>query len=307
MGVIEDLSRVDLNLLVALDVLLEEQHVTRAAERLSLGQSSMSGQLARLRKLFNDPLLVRQGSEMVRTPLAETLREPIRLLLGSVDSILAVARAFDPATSDRCFRVTSTDYVALIVLAPLMVSIAEEAPGVSIHFRTISENYSEELRRGETDIVIMPIDMFDGADDTHSAKLFDESYVALVATSNTEVGESLTVEQLLRMRRISTFSGHLETLTEKEMTRLGYTSESAMAASATVAPFMIQHTSFVVLTPERLARYATNAHEVRIVENPLPIGRFTESMFWAPRTDSDPGHSWLRARILEHVSQLGDI
>src|SRR5687768_13733519 len=112
------LASLDLNLLVALDVLLTEQNVTMAAARLHVSQPAASHALARARQLFGDPLLVRRGNRLVRTPFAELLSEPLRAALTALDGVLAQRLSFDPATDTRTFRVALTDYIGHLYLGP---------------------------------------------------------------------------------------------------------------------------------------------------------------------------------------------
>ena len=115
-----NLRSIDLNLLVSLDALLNESSVSRAADRMRVGQPAMSATLARLRALFDNPLLVRVGRELRLTPFAEALREPLAEVLAGIEAVVNAGVAFDPATSSRTFTVMASDYVALVLLRPLM-------------------------------------------------------------------------------------------------------------------------------------------------------------------------------------------
>jgi DNA-binding transcriptional LysR family regulator len=116
------LNGVDLNLLPALDALLAERNVTRAAERMSLGQPAMSAVLARLRKHFGDPLLVREGRGLVLTTLAASLVAPVQEAMAATEAVLGARPPFDPRTDARSFTLVGSDYVALVLLRPLMPS-----------------------------------------------------------------------------------------------------------------------------------------------------------------------------------------
>ncbi|QHE73843.1 MULTISPECIES: LysR family transcriptional regulator [Rhodococcus] len=142
-----DLHRVDLNLLVALDTLLAEESVTRAAERLEVGQSAMSGTLRRLRKLFKDPILIKHGRGLVATPYAKSC---------IIDSLVVSGSAFHPATDQREFTITTNDYVAAVLLRPLLSMLAAEAPHVTLHIEPARDDFAERLRRGDTDLLILP-------------------------------------------------------------------------------------------------------------------------------------------------------
>src|ERR1700677_4298632 len=150
------LRRMDLNLVLPLDALLEERHVTRAAESIGIGQPAMSASLARLRRLFGDPLLVRNGRVHELTPLAQALVEPVHATLTSIGQLLATTPHFDPGTDERTFTVVASDYVTLILLRPLLERLYEEAPHVAVNVIPVSGATQVELERSQVDLVIMP-------------------------------------------------------------------------------------------------------------------------------------------------------
>src|SRR6185437_8607686 len=151
-----DLAGVDLNLLVAFDALLEERSVTRAATRLSLSQPGMSNALARLRKLFCDPLLVRDGTALVATPRAEALRQPVRDALAIIRDALDERTGFDPAHDRATWTVSCSDYSLLMLIGPLVRRLAAAAPGVTIRVLPRAPDPVRLLRDGTADLVIEP-------------------------------------------------------------------------------------------------------------------------------------------------------
>src|SRR4051812_45004924 len=128
-----NLRNVDLNLLVVLDALLAERNVSRAGRRLGLSQPAASSSLARLRKMFGDPLLVRQGREFTLTAEAERLVQPVREILNLVERTIEQRPEFDPSTDRRTFSISASDYATLVLLSPFVRAAAAEAPGVTIH------------------------------------------------------------------------------------------------------------------------------------------------------------------------------
>ncbi len=173
-----DLRRIDLNLLVILDALLSEQHVTRAAARLHLSQPAVSHALARLRDLLGDPLLVRAGAGLVPTSRAMELMAPLTEALAQVQSLLA-PNAFDPATTRRTFRLAMSDYGAAIVLPGLIRTLRSEAPGIDLQISHASrEGMLDGILNGDIDIAVgvfpeMPNEL-------RSTPLFEEHYACLV-------------------------------------------------------------------------------------------------------------------------------
>lgn len=178
MHAMNDLRRIDLNLLVILDALLSEQHVTRAAERLHLSQPAVSHALARLRDLLGDPLLVRQGGGLVATARALELAAPLADALAQVQSLLAPNR-FDPASARRTFRLAMSDYGAALLLPGLARALREQAPGIDLVISHASrEGMQEGVLSGEIDLAagVFP----DLPAELRSTPLFEEHYACLV-------------------------------------------------------------------------------------------------------------------------------
>ena len=192
------LTGVDLNLLVALDALIAERSVTRAADRLGLSQPGMSNALARLRKLFGDPLLVREGLTLVPTPRAEALRQPVQEALSLIEHALDDRPGFDPATDQATFIVSCSDYSLLMLIGPLVRRLAAEAPGLTIQVLPRAPDAVRLLRDGEADLVIEPVEIMPDAG-LPSLRLFADRWLCCVWDGNSEVGDSMTMETYLRL------------------------------------------------------------------------------------------------------------
>jgi DNA-binding transcriptional LysR family regulator len=157
------LNRLDLNLLVALDALLDEKKTTAAAQRLSVSQSAISGMLARLRLYFEDDLLVQVGRQMELTPLGRDLADPVRQLILQIQATVAIRPTLSIATERRHFRITVSDYAVPILIAPLVRRLREQAPFITLELRPQIEATGQGLRRGETELTIVPDDYLDPA------------------------------------------------------------------------------------------------------------------------------------------------
>lgn len=147
-------QKLDLNLLVALDALLQERSVSLAADRLHLSQSATSSALGRLRDYFEDDLLLLKGRSMVVTPRGEELMGPVRSVLDQIRTTIAVAQPFDPAVSNRMIGLMASDYTVEVLLQRAMLEFAEEAPGISFEISPMGDDVVEELQRGRADILI---------------------------------------------------------------------------------------------------------------------------------------------------------
>ena len=172
-----DLAKVDLNLLVVLHALLETGSVTRAAERLGSSQPAVSRALAKLRRLFGDRLMVKAASGMTPTLRAEAMREPLATLLGGVETFLHKPK-FDPASTDRVFRIATTDYGALAILPNIAARFAREASNAAIEVVGFSRDVFRMLADGQVDFVLYADNPVAGS--FRARELFRESFVTLI-------------------------------------------------------------------------------------------------------------------------------
>jgi DNA-binding transcriptional LysR family regulator len=295
-----DLRRVDLNLLVAFDMLMTERSVTKAADRLAVGQSAMSSTLGRLRKLFDDPLLTRDGRGLVATPLAESLAGPVRELLTQVEGVLSLGSAFDPATAERTFSIIANDYLTMTFLQPLIARLSTEAPGIRLHIFPTGDDFTEQLRRHRADLLLIPQEAFEEHEQFHYRVLFLDRYVVAVDQDHPEVGDAVSLEQFSSLPYLATSSGHRRSLAEMQLDFLGVPRNTEITAGFGMAPFLLRGTRLITLVHERLALHIGEAAGIRLLEPPIPrLQPITEIMAWTSRTDGDPGHRWLRQSLLD--------
>lgn len=301
-----DLSRIDLNLLVALDALLAEQNVTRAAGRLFVGQSTMSATLSRLRRLLQDPILVREGREFVATPFAESLAVPLGEVLAQVAQLVDRRPEFVPATSNRTFRIMATEYSTSIFLQPLLARFAHEAPNVELHFSTVSSNFYDQIRRGEADLLVHPLETLTGADRFEHAVLFRDRYVLLADSANPALDRGFTTAQLSTMPYLAMTSDGRPSYGDLQLERLGIPTRRMVVAAGALAPFLLRGTDVVTITHESLARFAAEETQtLAIADLPFNLENLTEAMIWLPRYTRDPAHQWLRRTIGAAVEEYG--
>ena len=301
-----ELAGVDLNLLVALDALLDERSVTRAADRLGLSQPGMSNTLARLRRLFDDPLLVREGLMLMPTPRAESLRQPVQEALALIRQALDNRDGFDPATGHATFTVSCSDYSLLMLIGPLVRHLAATAPGLTIQVVPRAADAVRLLRDGEADLVIEPVEIMPDVT-LPRMRLFTDRWLCCVWEGTAEVGDRMTLETYLRLGHLvySAARGHPISLVDtylaqaKVPRRIEFTVESFL-----LAPFLLQGTDLVTLVPERAASHLRRTAAVRFLEPPLELPSITEMLWWSTRHTVDPAHAWLRARIAEIAAEL---
>ena len=291
------LDRLDLNLLIALDALLEERGVSLAADRLHLSQSATSGALSRLRDYFRDDLLVLNGRSMVLTPRAEELVEPVRAVLEQIRSTIMVADPFDPGTSDRTLSIMATDYIVEIVLRPAIVACASEAPGIRFELTPIVEHPVEALQRGQTDLLIGIDNVVSG--DHPSALLYTEDFVVAGWRDNPLLDGPMTLERYERLGHVGVRFGRQTSSYETTAARL----HSAARRVEIVAPnFMslgglIVGTSRIATMHRLLAVRLAEFLPLKLMELPFDMPPVREIAQWSSRSANDPAIAWLVDRL----------
>ena len=289
-----NLRQFDLNLLVAFDILLEERNVTRAAERLFLSQSAMSGILSRLRHAFGDELLVRVGRNLEPTEFATSIAGRIHDCVVELEDLLESSRPFDAATELRAFRVAVSDYVMLLFFGPIMEKLAEVAPRMSVHFLRLDLTVGERLVLGEVDFAILPAEFEPGLPFT---PIFDDSWVCAAWSGHPTLGDELTVEEFLRNPHLSfNFSdpGHAS-VADEFLARDGQERRIvASTESFTTAPFLLRGSPCLAVVPRRLGERLREAADIRLLELPFELPPLREKLVWNPRFTSSPAHAWMR-------------
>lgn len=292
-----DLRKFDLNLLVAFDILLEERSVTKAADRLFVGQSAMSATLARLRALLDDPILVRQGRRMVPTPQAEALAGPIREILDLTSATLSRRTAFDPGTDHRTISIGASDYVTFVFLRHLLRSLSVEAPNVRLNLRPIGDRFIDDLRSHRVDLMITAMEAIEDPDEFHHERLFKDRYVCVVDADNSQVGATLSHEQFMSIPYVATNIGREPSIGERELDSLGLHRNIEITTTFLLSCFLVEGTGMMTMAHERLAREFAKDLNLRIIDPPVEMRGITELMLWTARYEEDPAHKWLRGRI----------
>ncbi len=301
----DELYRLDLNLLLALDALMTESSVTRAAERMNVGQPAMSAALARLRKFFDDPLLVRQGRSLVPTNRALELIAPIREALDGLESTIREGRAFDPTTSRRSFTIMASDYVLLMFLGPLLAELRNQAPNVRFEIFPVTADAAPSVVRSQFDLLIYPDELVADEPMLRSRTLFTDRLVCAVASDHPEVGDVMTEHQFRTLPSVSFRSSATATISDMRLQQAGYERPLAIEAqSFVVQPLLLSGTTMMTLLPERLGRYFASRNDIRLVEPPVQLSPLREAAFWSARADADPAHRWLRQRLSEAAARM---
>ncbi|WP_423205079.1 LysR family transcriptional regulator [Pseudomonas kribbensis] len=295
-----DLRRIDLNLLVILDALLGEQHVTRAAERLHLSQPAVSHALARLRDLLGDPLLVRAGSGLVPTARALELVAPLAEALAQVQSLLA-PNTFAPASARRTFRLAMSDYGAAIILPGLIRTLRREAPGIDLQISHASrEGMVEGLLNGDIDLAAGVLPELPG--ELCSTPLFEERYVCLLDRQSLPAEGVLDLATYLsRPHVLLEMRGSGTPEIERTLTALRERRRVAISLPHwSVAPQFISGTDLILTVASR-ALNDVDDDSLIIVPPPFEIAPFTFVSAWHKRRGGDQALNWLNRRIGEGI------
>ena len=298
-------NRLDLNLLRVFDAILETRSVTIAASTLGLTQSAVSNQLARLRDAFDDPLFVRTTEGMVPTPRALAMAGPIRKSLIAIRLCLEEQLGFDPATSERTFKIFMSDVGQLIFLPRLLERIARLAPRVNIHTVQVPPSRMRDmaLESGDVDLAAGYFENFEGS--FRQQLLFEERYVGMVRRGHPTIREALSLETFLGTPQLvyqPTGGGHglQESAVDQALAVADLSRRVAVrAAHAMGVTSIVANTDLLVIVPSRLAAAYRELADVSILALPVEIPKFQVKQHWHERFHHDPGNCWLRGLVAD--------
>lgn len=293
-------GRLDLNLLITLDVLLAERNVTRAAERLNLSQPSVSVQLAKLRDTLGDPLLLPGPRGMRPTARAEALREPLREALKALQQAVSPQRPFDPAQASDTWRIAAFDYAEATIVLPLLRDLRTEAPGTRLAIvQAVPSLLARQAEHGEIDLAFHTTE---GAPQgLHRRPLFTERYVLAGRAGHPGLKRKPTLAQFCRLEHVivSPDGGGFYGPTDEVLAARGLSRRVALSVPHFLFVLsVLGSTDLVAMLPSRLVR---NAAGIRVVDAPIEIPGYEMSMLWHERVHRDPGHRWLRDTIVASV------
>jgi LysR family transcriptional activator of mexEF-oprN operon len=290
-----DLRRLDLNLLIVFETLMHERSVTRAAEKLFLGQPAISAALARLRSLFDDPLFVRTGRSMEPTARAEEIFTLLSPALDSISTAVSRAADFDPATSTAVFRVGLSDDVEFALLPALLRRLRAEAPGVVLVVRRA--NYllmPNLLASGEISVGVSYTEELPA---NAKRKTLRRSKAKLLRADSVPGTLSLD-DYCARPHVLVSFAGDLNGFIDDQLLEMGRSRKVVLA----VPQFnglgtLLAGTDLVSVVPDYTAAALTAAGGLRAEDVPFDTNSFEMSMAWRGAQDNDPAERWLRSRI----------
>lgn len=284
----------DLNLIVAFEALMSDRSVSRAAERLNLSQPAMSNALARLRSYFGDELLIARNKRMYPTPFAETLLPQVRQALETMEGVIATSRHFDPATTNRTFRIMTSDYIATSILFPIVTRLAATAPGVRIELLLPSPRRIELLESGGIDLLITLQEYV--TPELPSERLFEDEYRLVGRAGHPALMNATTLQAMLAYDHVHVAIGdeRLPSFGDAYLDRMGIQRRVAMIApNFGMLPWLLQDTDWLALIQGRLAAQMERNFPLAAVPPPLPIPPLIEMAQYHVTRSNDPGLRWL--------------
>lgn len=303
-----NLYKIDLNLLIYLDVLLREQNVTKAAQQLGISQPAMSNGLKRLRELFDDPLLIRTSAGMTPTERALELEPQIRDVLTNIEKFVQPKADFDPISSNRTFRIMASDYAEFTLLPGIVDHLREYAPNITLDILTPSDVAFRDVEQGKVDLVInrfedMPLSF-------HQNTLWRDTFSCVIGLNN-PIPNQLDLDDYLDAQHVwcsKTGMGVGVGVNPENSHRLGWIDEAldriGQKRKITVftrhyhaAVLLCEKQDLIATMPSRCAHVLAQNSKVRILPTPFDIPQMELKIAWSPLLQHNPAHKWIRHLI----------
>jgi LysR family nod box-dependent transcriptional activator len=298
-------NKLDLNLLVALDVLLIEASISRAAERLHMSQSAMSNALGRLRDYFDDELLVQVGRRMELTPRAEVLKDAVHDVLLRIDSSVAARPEFVPAKSDREFRIFVSDFTLAVLIPHVLARAHAQAPNVRFALLPQVLEPTRSLDRAEVDLLVMPSDYCTKEHPTEH--LFSERFQCVLWRDSRLAQGELNMDRYMAAGHVIMVPPALNasSLEDWLFKRHGLPRRVAVTSfSFASTPALVVGTDRIATVHSRLAQQAVRHLPIVVREVPVPLAEMHQVMQWHRYRTRDPGIEWLRRVFHDAVRDM---
>lgn len=293
------MSRPDLNLLLALDALLDEGSVIGAARRMHLSAPAMSRTLSRIREALGDPVFVQVGRKLMPTPKALALREQVRAAVKQASQVFAAETEIDLKSLDRRFNVRATDEFVSIHLGHLLDAMAREMPQAMLRFSPEEDDVDEDaLRSGRIDLFISASRKL--GQEIRVQSLFTTTFVGVARANHPIFEEEITPERLTRWEHINVSrrgkaTGPVDAALEAQGQRRHV---ALVVPNPYTALFALQDSNLLLPLPRHLASTAlSEGLRIRLFDLPTPLETVLLTQAWHPRLDGDPAHQWLRQTI----------
>jgi DNA-binding transcriptional LysR family regulator len=310
-----NISRIDLNLLVYLDILLREQNVTKAANQLGITQPAMSNGLRRLRDLFKDPLLIRTSQGMSPTERAQELQPQLREILSRIEQAVQPSADFNPLESDRVFRIMASDYAESTLIPGLLHEIRDIAPHIRLDILTPSDVTFQDVEKGKIDMAINRFDYLPQS--FHQVNVWRDNFTCLMSNDN-PILQDFTLDSYLQAQHIwvnKTGMGIGVGMNPSDTQRLGWVDEALADMDRTrhirvftrhyqVAALLAEQPDLIATLPRQAALLHNKHGNLSTKPPPFPIVPIELKMAWSPLLHHNPGHAWMRRLIVEVAQKI---
>lgn len=292
------LAALDANLLVALDALVQESNVTRAARRVGITQSAMSQTLGRLRRQFDDPILLKVGRNMEPSPFALRIRGRLHAAIGELEAVVRDRPTFDPSTATHRFVIATVDYLAMLLVPQLRALVAREAPDVRLAIHALDpESATARLAEGVAQLYVGVRSQTERALETQV--LYQEQLVVLVGPEHPFADAPPSLEAFAQSEHVHV-SPRREagSLVGRGLTAMGYDRNVAVEVPFfALLPDILRNSELVATVPSRLAELFIEEHDFAAHPVPLELPDFEVCMAWHPTFAADPSLVWLRDAV----------
>ncbi len=294
---------IDPRLLSVFDEIYKTRSVSAAAQALGLGQPAVSVALSKLRHQFADPLFVRTSQGMEPTPMGETLAQPVRQALESLRSVTHQRNSFDPANSDRTFRIGMTDISQLVLLPRLWEALRGVAPHIRIEVLPLTPDLARMLESGQADLALGYLPSLEAG--FYQNVLFTQAFVCMVSAHHPRIKGRLTLQQFeAEDHAVISSSGAAPVLIDQELARLGHQRRITLQIPNFIgAALVVEHTDLIITIPERLAQVLEGRGALKTFPVPFQLPHYEVKQHWHERFHHDPGSQWLRRMITELMAQ----
>lgn len=296
----QNLSSLDLNLILTLAAILEERNLTKAAARLHVTQSAVSQALKKLREILSDSLLTRSPSGLILTPRAEKLLPQISIAITQLESVFSSNTEFDPLTSTRTFHIAATDYCEITILPALSKALDERAPGVSIHLMQSNSRIPHaEMTKGDVDLALGFFPEYPA--DFYQRKLFTEEFITAMRVDHPLASEALTLEKFIQAQHIlvAPWGGSVGLIDELLAAQSQVRRVSRWVPHFQTVPPMLAESDYISTLPRRVVERFEKMLSLLIVPTPISVPDFGIFAFWHERTNRNPADIWLRELLYE--------
>ncbi len=294
------MSKLDLNLCVIFDTIMQERSITAAADRLAMTQPSVSNAVSRMRYSWNDPLFVKHGRGVKPTPFATELWHQISDSINTISQAISPTQ-FVPIYAKRCFRIALTDGMTSILWLPLRKIIEQGAPGIDIHAVPYKGDGEALLLNAEVDLVL---DYYPGTSkQINSQWMFDNHFVCVMNKDHKLATKELSLNRFVEAEHLLvSLSGDASGIVDGKLAEMGKTRRVAMTVNSFAGAFrIIQQTSLITVLPYPVVAQFMEDQPVIIKKVPIEVPPARISMAWHCREDRDPGLMWLRNKFCEIV------